>query len=88
MGLALIYGFPLILVLTAAGLGVGSVAYFTGGIEVKNMTSAAVCIAGGIPIVAALSFVVRTSEEMRDIYCEAMLRYVPAMYALCAQSPP
>jgi hypothetical protein len=80
VGYLIVYGLPLILITAAAGLGVGTVVFFKGGVAPKDVTSAAVALAAGIPIVGAISYAVGSSEELTDIYGAAVLKY---LWAVC-----
>jgi hypothetical protein len=60
--------------------GVGTVVFFKGGVAPKDVTSAAVALAAGIPIVGAISYAVGSSEELTDIYGAAVLKY---LWAVC-----
>jgi peptidoglycan biosynthesis protein MviN/MurJ (putative lipid II flippase) len=55
MAFAVIYGFPIVLMGIAAALGVGSVVFFKGGFNAKDVSSIAVTLAVGIPGVAGIS---------------------------------
>jgi hypothetical protein len=80
VGYLIFYGLPLILITVAASLGVGTVVFFKGGIAPKDVTSAAVALAAGIPIVGAISYAVGSSEQFTDLYGAAVLKY---LWAVC-----